>query len=57
MLTKDKAEILDKMGIEILPGMPGTTEDKIHHMGCVLLRYTCPIARHIDLRIAGPPSV
>ena len=32
MLTKDKAEILDKMGIELLPGTPGTTEDKIHHM-------------------------
>ena len=25
--------------------------------GCVLQGYTCPIARHIDLRIAGPPSV
>ena len=23
--------------------------------GCILQGYTCPIARHIDLRIAGPP--
>ena len=32
MLIRDKAEILDKMGIEILPRTPGTTEEKIRHM-------------------------
>ena len=25
-------------------------------IGCVLQGYVCPVARHIDLRIAGPPS-
>lgn len=31
-MKKDKAEILDKIGIELLPGISGATEERIHHM-------------------------
>ena len=43
--------------VEVLEPIRRKPGKKLPALGCVLLRYTCPIARHIDLRIAGPPSV
>ena len=56
MLTKDKAEILDKLGIELLPGMPGTTEEKIHHMETNLGYDVLPESMTAD-RIFSQPDV
>ena len=56
MLTKDKAEILDKLGIELLPGVPGSTEDKIHHMETNLGYDVLPESMPAD-RIFSQPDV